>query len=99
MPYVRIWRYRVPPGREQAFVQAYGADGDWARLFRQGDGYLGTELLHPCTPVAGYVTIDRWRTEADWRRFLEDHGAVYQALDRRLASLTTENVEIGSFGS
>ncbi len=99
MPCLRLWRYRVTPGLEAAFERAYGHDGDWARLFRLGRGYLGTELLHATPPGIGYATIDRWRSEADWRAFLEKHGPAYHELDRRLAPLTTEDVEIGNFVS
>ncbi len=97
MPYLRLWRYRIAPGREIDFEKAYGPDGDWAQLFRLGAGYLGTELLRSTPPATGYMTIDRWRSEADWRRFLEKHGDAYQELDRRLAPLTTEDVEIGNY--
>jgi len=97
MPCLRLWRYRVAPGREAAFERAYGPDGDWAVLFRRGDGYLGTELLRAVPPGTGWVTIDRWRSEADWRAFLEKHGDAYRELDRRLAPLTAEDVEIGNY--
>lgn len=97
MPYLRVWKFRATPGHAAEFESAYGPDGDWARLFRLGDGYLGTELLHPMPPAAAYVTLDRWRSENDWLKFLSAHGADYQALARRLAPLTAENVEIGNF--
>lgn len=97
MPYLRIWRYHVAPARETDFVAAYGAAGDWARLFRRGDGYLGTELLHPVAPGDRYATIDRWRSEADWQAFLAAHRDAYDALDRQLAPLCTEDIEVGNF--
>lgn len=97
MPYLRIWRYHVAAGKAAEFEKTYGPDGDWARLFLLGEGYLGTELLHPVPPGTGYVTIDRWRSVADWQRFLEKHGAAYRELGRRLTPLCTENVELGNF--
>jgi hypothetical protein len=27
-----------------AFEQAYGSEGEWAQFFKQGRGYIGTEL-------------------------------------------------------
>lgn len=96
MPFLRIWRYRAAPGRAAEFATAYGPDGDWAALFRRGEGYLGTDLLHG-EDIA--LTIDRWRTAADWDRFLALHRADYEALDRRLAPLCCEDVEIASFQS
>ena len=97
MPYVRVWKFRTAPGRTADFESAYGPAGDWARLFRLGEGYLGTELLHPHQPSGLYLTIDRWRSEADWQRFLANHGTAYRSLDARLAPLCAEDTEVGSF--
>lgn len=97
MPYVRVWKFRAAPGRIAEFESAYGPDGDWARLFRLGEGHLGTELLRPQSPGGLYLTIDRWRSEADWQRFVHAHGSAYRALDARLAPLCAEDVEVGDF--
>jgi hypothetical protein len=97
MMYLRLWRYRIPPGREADFIMAYGPAGDWAQLFLLGEGCLGTELLHPASPGIDYATSDRWRSVAVWQRFLEKHGDAYRELGRRLAPLCTENVELGNF--
>jgi hypothetical protein len=42
--FVRIWEYSVPSTSVERFARAYGPSGDWARLFRHGAGYAGTEL-------------------------------------------------------
>ena len=41
--FVRIWYYTVPESNVGAFLAAYGSEGPWARLFRQGRGYEGTD--------------------------------------------------------
>ena len=33
MTHLRLWRFDVPAATEERFVEAYCADGDWARLF------------------------------------------------------------------
>lgn len=93
--FVRVWIYSVEAPKRARFEEAYGADGDWARLFALGDSYLGTELLRG--EPGRYVTIDRWRDESDWRRFLDRHGESYRALDRECESLTADETEIGDF--
>jgi heme-degrading monooxygenase HmoA len=93
--FVRVWLYFVEEPRRPKFEEAYGGDGDWARLFARADGFLGTELLRG--EPGRYVTIDRWRDESDWRRFMELHGEAYRALDRECDGLTAEEVEIGDF--
>jgi heme-degrading monooxygenase HmoA len=94
MNFVRTWRFRPAAGQQREFERAYGPDGDWAQLFRLGDGYLGTELVKATPDGDAYLTIDRWRSKADWLRFLELHGPAYHDLDRRLAPLCAEEEEI-----
>jgi hypothetical protein len=69
------------------FAVAYGPDGDWARLFARSGGFLGTELYRDAGGGARFVTVDRWRGEADWTAFLAREAEAYRALDRRLAPL------------
>lgn len=73
--------------RAVEFTVAYTADGDWARLFARADGFLGTELYHVAGPGGRFLTIDRWRSEEDWRSFLRAFGPAYDALDAQLEGL------------
>jgi len=93
--FVRVWLYSVEGPSRPRFEEAYGGDGDWARLFALGDGFLGTELLRG--GPGRYVTIDRWRDESDWRTFIDRHGDAYRALDRECEGLTADETEIGDF--
>ena len=116
-----LWRYRVKPEHREAFEAAYGPDGDWARLFRRHEHYLGTELLsqpnrhpragpHQSTTLIGtqggdpaeddestldYLTIDRWRSEADFADFMAAHRADYEDLDAATEGWTEEEVKLG----
>ncbi|SNT01278.1 Antibiotic biosynthesis monooxygenase [Geodermatophilus saharensis] len=87
--YLRIWAYDVPPGAVGRFVAAYGADGDWARLFARAAGFAGTELFGGTEVGTRFLTVDRWRDEAAWAAFLERWGEDYRALDVALAPLTS----------
>ena len=63
-----VFRYEVrDPG---AFEEAYGPDGEWARFFRSGDGYIGTELLHDVEEPDRYLVIDRWESTDAYNAFL-----------------------------
>ncbi|HEY5722235.1 MAG TPA: hypothetical protein VIT45_07920 [Allosphingosinicella sp.] len=99
--FVRTWRYQVDREASEAFERSYGPDGDWARLFARGSGFLGTELLSAVDRGSGdalvYATIDRWRTRQDWDAFLADHGEAYHALDLRLENLTIEEQDLGDW--
>jgi hypothetical protein len=85
--YVRVWEYDVPHEHVDAFVAAYGSDGPWVRLFRQGSGYVGTDLFRLADGGGSFLTVDRWVDEGDWTRFLDQFREAYEALDARLEGL------------
>jgi heme-degrading monooxygenase HmoA len=97
MVVVRVWRFRPDPRSITGFELVYGPAGDWARLFASSPGFLGTTLLKGAGSTEDYLTIDRWRSSGDWEVFRADYAAEYQALDQRCESLTTAELEIGSF--
>ena len=92
-----LWRYTVRPEHRASFERSYGPDCDWARLFRRAEGYLGTELL--ARADGAYLTIDRWRSSADFEAFKAEHGAAYEQLDAETASWTKEEVHLGMWES
>ena len=95
--YVILWRFRPLVGRESEFEAAYGPSGEWASLFRKGDGYLGTELLRHSDDPREYLTVDRWASRAAYETFLNDFDSEYRQLDRRLEGLTEEETLLGTF--
>jgi len=87
--YVRVWEYEVSAEHLAAFLAAYGAEGDWARLFRAGRGFLGTELYRRTDDEARFVTVDRWQDHGAWRDFLEEHRESYDRLDEALTHVSS----------
>jgi heme-degrading monooxygenase HmoA len=70
-----VFRYEV---RDlESFEGAYGPDGDWAQFFRQGAGYIGTELLHDIDEVDRYLVIDRWESADAYNAFVAAHREEY----------------------
>lgn len=90
-----IWRFRVQPGKLDAFERAYGPDGDWARLFARADGFIATDLLKLHGEPATYLTIDRWRCETDFTRAKAILADDYAALDRCCEAYTCEETWLG----
>jgi heme-degrading monooxygenase HmoA len=70
-----VFRYDARDPAE--FEQAYGPDGEWARFFRQGAGFIGTELLRDLEEPDRYVVIDRWESIDAYNAFLAEHQAEY----------------------
>lgn len=60
-----------------AFEEAYGADGEWARFFRTGRGYVGTELLRDVETPGRYLVIDRWESADAYNAFAAEHRDEY----------------------
>jgi heme-degrading monooxygenase HmoA len=85
--YIRVWEYTVGADLIDAFIAAYGPEGDWARLFRGGRGHVSTELYRSTSDEAQFVTVDRWTDEAAWRDFLEERGETYRRLDTAMSAL------------
>jgi len=87
---IRVWEYDVAADAAADFERVYGAEGVWAQLFSLSDGYEGTDLFVSVGNPGRYLTVDRFRGEASWRRFQAEHGEAYRALDLQSAGLTLE---------
>jgi heme-degrading monooxygenase HmoA len=95
--YTCLWEFRVATARRAEFARVYGPRGDWAALFHRASGYLGTLLLHDVADPERFVTIDRWRSEADFRAFKATFAHEYADLDVRCEHLTLAESPLGSF--
>ena len=94
--YAVVWEYEVRPEHAAAFEALYGADGDWARLFRQADGCVETRLYRDTARPMLYLTIDRWLSRAAYEAFARAAGPAYAALDRRGDALTVRERRLGA---
>jgi heme-degrading monooxygenase HmoA len=90
-----IWRYEVLDEARPAFEATYGPTGAWARLFARAEGFAGTELLK--AEDGSYLTLDVWRTRADFDAFLVAHRTDYDALDRSTESWTSCEHRLGEY--
>jgi heme-degrading monooxygenase HmoA len=95
--YIRIWEYVVKPSCEERFEELYGPDGAWAILFRQGHGFIGTELLRDADTPDLYLSVDRWDSAADYRTFEGHRGDEWFALDEAGGELTERETSLGHF--
>ena len=95
--FVCLWGYRVRSDARLPFERVYGPNGDWAQLFRRSPGYLETGLYRDLDDGTRYISVDAWRTMADFDAFRRDHGAEYERLDQRHASLKLEEERLGCF--
>ncbi len=92
-----LWSYDVRPEAEREFLAHYGPEGAWARLFRRGEGYLGTTLYRDRRQSGRYLTVDDWRDEAAFLAFRQTFAEEFEALDRTCARLTRREEHLGDF--
>lgn len=94
-----LWEFSVREARQAEFESCYGPAGEWARLFSQAPGFIGTELLRDRANPLRYVTIDRWASIEDWRAFRTRFAAEYERLDRTSETLTAREAPLGEYTS
>jgi len=70
-----VFRYEARD--QEAFGLACGPEGEWAQFFRQGRGYVGTELLQDVEEPDRYLVIDRWESIEAYTAFLAEHQDEY----------------------
>jgi heme-degrading monooxygenase HmoA len=95
--YVIVWAFRVRQEREREFVEKYGPEGSWARLFRSSSGYIRTELVRDVADHLRFLTLDYWQAEEDFNDFRKRNLAEYQRLDKEFEGLTQEEARLGAF--
>jgi heme-degrading monooxygenase HmoA len=80
-----------------AFEEVFGPNGEWAQFFRQGVGFIGTELLRDVEEPDRYIVIDRWESADAYNAFVADHQDEYlqRSDDSRL--YYTQELRLGTF--
>ena len=81
----------------EEFIEKYGPEGNWAPFFRGSNGYIRTELVRDVSDHLRFLTLDVWKTEADFNDFRERHLAEYKRLDREFEGLTERETRLGAF--
>jgi quinol monooxygenase YgiN len=82
--------YECEPRNAASFNLAFGNDGERAKFFRQGTGYLCTELLQNTLYSHMWLVIDRWESSEAYAAHKEAFLAASKALDERCGRLFGE---------
>jgi hypothetical protein len=56
--FILVWEFYIRRGKRRAFERVYGTRGEWARLFRAGAGYIGTDLIRDLDSPNRYFTLE-----------------------------------------
>jgi heme-degrading monooxygenase HmoA len=89
--------FRYDARDPEDFERGYGPDGEWAQFFRQGAGYIGTELLRDLDEPDRYVVIDRWESIDAYNAFLAEHQAEYLRRSDESRFYSIQELRFGTF--
>jgi heme-degrading monooxygenase HmoA len=81
----------------EGFELAYGPDGEWEQFFRQGAGYIGTELLHDVEIPTRYLVIDRWESAEVYNAFATAQREEYMRRVDDTRYLYEQELRFGTF--
>jgi heme-degrading monooxygenase HmoA len=98
MAFAAVFAYEVDAPGADAFEAVYGPDGEWARFFRGGAGYLGSDLW--CSAGEDprrYLLLDRWRSASAYAAFLSAEGEEYLRRSRAAERLYRRETAVGRF--
>lgn len=93
--FVALWEYEVKPGCEKRFEEAYGPDGDWAKLFQSDSHFREMRLVRDAFHRGVYLTMDFWESRAAYEEFMAAHKQEYKALDAAGEELTIRECRLG----
>ncbi len=81
----------------EEFERVYGAGGEWAEFFRQGAGYIGTELQRDLETPGRYLLIDRWESREAYQTFVDSHRDDYMRRVDDTVFYYEQELRIGTF--
>src|SRR4029077_20858539 len=93
--FVIVWEFHIRAAKRRTFEGAYGRGGEWAKLFRAGKGFLGTELIRDAEDPNRYLTLDFWKSQKHYERFKSQNRKKYEVIDESYEALTIRESEIG----
>ena len=81
----------------EQFERVYGPEGEWARFFRSGRGYIGTELLRDVEIPARYLVVDRWQSRDAYNDFVAANRDEYMRRVDENAFRYDSELRLGTF--
>ena len=92
-----VFSYEVRDTEE--FERAYGAEGEWAQFFKQGQGYIGTELLRDVEAPGRYLVVDRWESADAYNAFASEQRDEYMRRVDDTRFYYEQELRLGTFES
>ena len=81
------------------FERVYGPEGEWAQFFRDGRGYIGTELLRDVETPGRYLVVDRWESREAYNEFVAANRDEYMRRVDETSFQYEHELRLGTFES
>ena len=95
--FIYIWEYIVKENCIVDFINLYGKDGEWNKLFTQDPSFIKTELIKDIYNKRRYLTVDYWESKFDRDNFIEKNNKVFNSIDIKGENLTEKESFLGEF--
>ena len=95
--YKIIWQYRVNAEHINKFMELYGPNGEWDKLFGKSRDFQGTELLNQEGSDNIFITIDNWNSKEAYDAFIKDNRTDYNNIDQIGDAYTNSEKLIGLY--
>lgn len=92
-----IWEYLIDDDHQDDFLRYYRPEGVWVEFFKNGKGYIRTELLQDRENPQRFITIDYWQSQAERDAFREKHAREFEKIDETCATFTQTERFVGDF--
>ena len=94
-----VWQFNVVPGREAAFEEFYGADGEWTALNRHNRSYLGSAFLRDQSQSSRYLLVEYWSEMLVYEQHRAYRSDALDSLEARRAALVDAVEPLGVFSA
>ena len=92
-----VWQFDVKKGREMAFEQLYGNDGEWAVLNRLTRSYLGSSFLKDQSRGSRYILIEYWSEMLVYEQHRSYRSDAISSLEAKRTELVETTEPLGVF--
>ena len=92
-----VWHFDVKSGKEPAFEELYGAEGEWTALNRHTRSYLGTSFLKDQNQSSHYIVIEYWSEMLVYEEHRSYRSGAIDALEQKRDALIQSVEALGVF--
>jgi quinol monooxygenase YgiN len=92
-----MWQFEIKQGREKAFEEFYGVEGEWTAVNRHSRSYIGSSFLRDQNRPSRYLLIEYWSEMVVYEQHKAYRSEDRQALHAQRDDLVTSVEPLGVF--